>query len=243
MEPCSGSSVPCRILACGPKSTGWVTLPFSRSSKLSPASNPTASQSAPAANASVARRRAADVGQAGVWCHGEPGHRGSPRPSGRASTAGSGNLFRRSAGRGQRSRTIFQGPPNRASPRRFRIGRGAPPTAGACATSAGSNTGATTAGPASWPARRARQRANDCRRDSSGGGAGAIAALLGQEAQDAEENPLRKNRCTLCHELTPAGNQLAPVRVVGGTAGECGFHSQTARDRRQELRDVPHGNP
>ncbi len=45
---------------------------------------------------------------------------------------------------------------------------------------------------------------------------GAIAALLGQEAQDAEENPLRKNRCTLCHELTPAGDQLAPVRVVGG---------------------------
>ena len=44
----------------------------------------------------------------------------------------------------------------------------------------------------------------------------AIAALLGREAPDAEANALRKNRCTLCHELTPAGDQLAPLRLAGG---------------------------
>ena len=44
---------------------------------------------------------------------------------------------------------------------------------------------------------------------------GAIAALLGGEAPDAEQNSLQKNRCTLCHELAPGGDQLAPVRGVG----------------------------
>jgi hypothetical protein len=43
----------------------------------------------------------------------------------------------------------------------------------------------------------------------------AIAALLGAEASDAEQNSLQKNRCTLCHELAPGGDQLAPVRGVG----------------------------
>jgi hypothetical protein len=45
----------------------------------------------------------------------------------------------------------------------------------------------------------------------------AIAALLGKEARDADENGLRKNRCTLCHELSPGAAQLAPVRVPGGS--------------------------
>ncbi|HJR61911.1 MAG TPA: cytochrome c3 family protein [Vicinamibacterales bacterium] len=43
----------------------------------------------------------------------------------------------------------------------------------------------------------------------------AITALLGTVAPDAEANALSKNRCTLCHELTPEGDQLAPVRSVG----------------------------
>ena len=45
----------------------------------------------------------------------------------------------------------------------------------------------------------------------------AITALLGSQAADAEDNAGRKNRCTLCHELGPAGDQLAPVRAAGGS--------------------------
>jgi hypothetical protein len=43
----------------------------------------------------------------------------------------------------------------------------------------------------------------------------AIAALLGAPSSDAQTNAFRKNRCTLCHELTAEGDQLAPVRAVG----------------------------
>jgi len=43
----------------------------------------------------------------------------------------------------------------------------------------------------------------------------AIGALLGTVASDAEVNASRKNRCTMCHELTPEGDQLAPIRSVG----------------------------
>ncbi len=45
----------------------------------------------------------------------------------------------------------------------------------------------------------------------------AIAALLGQEAPDSEANGLKKNRCTLCHELTAAADQLAPIGSPGGS--------------------------
>ena len=44
----------------------------------------------------------------------------------------------------------------------------------------------------------------------------AIAALIGTEVTDAEQNALKKNRCTLCHELGAGGDQLAPVRSAGG---------------------------
>ena len=43
----------------------------------------------------------------------------------------------------------------------------------------------------------------------------AVAALLGTAATDPESNVLRKNRCTMCHDLTAEGDQLAPLRAVG----------------------------
>jgi hypothetical protein len=43
----------------------------------------------------------------------------------------------------------------------------------------------------------------------------AVAALLGKAATDPETNALAKNRCTMCHDLTPEGDQLAPLRAVG----------------------------
>jgi hypothetical protein len=45
----------------------------------------------------------------------------------------------------------------------------------------------------------------------------AIAALIGKEAQDAEENKSGKNKCTYCHELSAARDQLAPLRGAGSS--------------------------
>ena len=43
----------------------------------------------------------------------------------------------------------------------------------------------------------------------------AITALLGTVESDSMANVNRKSRCTMCHDLTLAGDQLAPVRTVG----------------------------
>jgi hypothetical protein len=45
----------------------------------------------------------------------------------------------------------------------------------------------------------------------------AIAALLGVPAPDAAANAAAKNKCTMCHELSSDGTQLAPVRAAGET--------------------------
>jgi hypothetical protein len=45
----------------------------------------------------------------------------------------------------------------------------------------------------------------------------AIAALIGEAQPDPAANRRKKNRCALCHELSPSGDQLAPVRLPGGS--------------------------
>jgi hypothetical protein len=43
----------------------------------------------------------------------------------------------------------------------------------------------------------------------------AITTLLGTVESDPAANMARKSRCTMCHDLTPAGDQLAPIRTAG----------------------------
>ena len=43
----------------------------------------------------------------------------------------------------------------------------------------------------------------------------AITALLGKVETDPAANTARKSRCTMCHDLTAAGDQLAPIRTAG----------------------------
>ena len=43
----------------------------------------------------------------------------------------------------------------------------------------------------------------------------AITALLGRVETDPAANTARKSRCTMCHDLTAAGDQLAPIRAAG----------------------------
>ena len=43
----------------------------------------------------------------------------------------------------------------------------------------------------------------------------AITALLGRVETDPAANTARKSRCTMCHDLTAAGDQLAPIRTAG----------------------------
>jgi hypothetical protein len=50
---------------------------------------------------------------------------------------------------------------------------------------------------------------------SAADAAAAVAALLGKPGTDPETNAQRKNRCTMCHELSAQGDQLAPLRAVG----------------------------
>ena len=72
----------------------------------------------------------------------------------------------------------------------------------------------------------------------------AITALLGRVETDPAANTARKSRCTMCHDLTAAGDQLAPIRAAGGRSCRAPDSLTTSCHRRAtQLRDVPREHP